>query len=78
MSGPVIELDAREFEPPQPLMKALEAVSTLPPGTTLRLLTRWRPAMLYAELEKRGFTGRAEEQPDGTVVTHIRHSQMIC
>jgi TusA-related sulfurtransferase len=68
----VIELDARGFEPPQPLMKALEAMATLPPGATLRLHTRWKPAMLFPELEKRGFVGESQEQSDGSCITHIR------
>ena len=72
MNATVIELDARGFEPPQPLMKALEAVATLPAGATLRLHTRWRPALLYAELEKRGFIGESEEQSDGSYLTNIR------
>jgi hypothetical protein len=72
MNDTVIDLDARGFEPPQPLMKALEAVATLPEGATLRLHTRWRPALLYAELEKRGFSGESEEQTDGSYLTHIR------
>jgi TusA-related sulfurtransferase len=68
----VIELDARGFEPPQPLMKTLEAIATLPPGATLRLHTRWKPAMLFPELEKRGFVGESQEQSDGSCITHIR------
>jgi hypothetical protein len=72
MNATEIDLDARGFEPPQPLMKALEAVATLPEGATLRLHTRWRPALLYAELEKRGFIGESEEQTDGSYLTHIR------
>lgn len=72
MNISVIELDARSFEPPQPLMKTLEAVATLPADTTLRVLTRWRPALLYAELEKRGFTSESQEQADGSYLTQIR------
>ncbi|MEK7781119.1 MAG: DUF2249 domain-containing protein [Verrucomicrobiota bacterium] len=74
MSATVIEIDARSFEPPQPLLKTLEAVATLPDGTTLCVLTRWRPALLYAELEKRGFIGESQEQPDGSCITHIRRA----
>ena len=73
MQTNLIELDARGLEPPQPLMKALEAVASLPDGATLRLHTRWRPALLYSELEKRGFTGQSEEQSDGSYFTYIRH-----
>ena len=72
MQTNVIELDVRGFEPPQPLMKTLEAVATLPEGATLCVHTRWRPALLYAELEKRGFIGESEEQSDGSYITHIR------
>jgi len=68
----IIELDLRGYEPPQPLMKTLEAISILPAGSTLQVHTRWRPALLYAELEKRGFIGESQEQPDGSCITHIR------
>jgi hypothetical protein len=70
----IIELDARGFEPPQPLLKTLEAIATLPDGATLVLHTRWRPALLYAELEKRGFTGESQDQPDGSCLTQIRRA----
>ena len=72
MSASTIDLDARSFEPPMPLMKTLEAVATLPPDAELRVHTRWRPALLYAELEKRGFAGESQEQSDGSYITHIR------
>jgi len=69
----IVELDARTLEPPGPFMKTLETLPTLPPGATLRLLTRWRPALLYAELEKRGFTAHSEDLSDGSCLTLIRH-----
>lgn len=69
MENNLIELDARGLEPPQPLMKTLNAIATLPDGATLRLHTRWRPALLYA-LEKRGFTGQSQEQSDGSYLTY--------
>jgi len=74
MSEPVVSLDVRHLEPPQPLLGILEAVAILPPGATLRAHTRWRPALLYAELEQRGFIGESEEQSDGSYITHIRRS----
>jgi tRNA 2-thiouridine synthesizing protein A len=72
VSAQIIELDARGFEPPMPLMKTLEAVATLPPGAELRVHTRWRPALLCVELEQRGFLGESQEQSDGSCITHIR------
>lgn len=69
-----IELDLRSFEPPQPLMKTLEAMATLPADTTLKVHTRWRPALLFAELDRREFIGESQEQPDGSCITHIRRA----
>jgi len=66
-----IELDVRGLEPPQPLLAILEALASLPAPATLHARTRWRPALLYAELAERGFTGESEEQPDGSYITHI-------
>ncbi len=69
---PVLEVDARGLEPPQPMVKILEAVATLPKGAQLRALTDRRPMHLYAQLEERGFIGESEEQKDGSFVTHVR------
>lgn len=73
MKPTVIELDARGLEPPLPLIKTLEAAAALPAGATLRVHTQWRPALLYAELETRGFLSESEEQTDGSFITHVRH-----
>jgi len=69
----VIEVDARGLEPPQPLVKILEAAEALPPGGRLRAWTDRRPMHLYAQLEERGFTGDSTEQSDGSFITDIRH-----
>lgn len=68
-----VEVDARGLEPPQPMVKILEAVTALSPGTTLRAHTDRRPMHLYAQLEERGFIGESQEQSDGSFITHIRH-----
>jgi uncharacterized protein (DUF2249 family) len=69
---PVIEVDARGLEPPQPLVKILEALAALPEGARLRALTDRRPMHLYAQLEERGFVGESEEQKDGSFITNVR------
>jgi uncharacterized protein (DUF2249 family) len=69
---PVIEVDARGLEPPQPLVTILEALAALPEGARLRARTDRRPMHLYAQLEERGFVGESEEQPDGSFITHVR------
>ncbi|MCW5555438.1 MAG: DUF2249 domain-containing protein [Verrucomicrobiae bacterium] len=68
----IVELDARGLEPPQPMVKILEAVETLPIHAQLHAHTDRRPMHLYAQLEARGFTAHSEEQSDGTFITHVR------
>jgi len=68
----IIDVDARGLEPPQPMVKILEAVAVLPAGAELRAHTERRPMHLYAQLEERGFAGESEEQNDGSYITKIR------
>jgi uncharacterized protein (DUF2249 family) len=68
----VVEVDARGWEPPQPMVKILEALGTLPAGAVLQARTDRRPMHLYALLQARGFVGDSEEQTDGSWLTVIR------
>jgi uncharacterized protein (DUF2249 family) len=68
----IIEVDARGLEPPQPMVKILEALADLPAGAGLRAHTERKPMHLYAQLEERGFVGDTAEQKDGSHVTRIR------
>jgi uncharacterized protein (DUF2249 family) len=70
--GEIVDIDARGLEPPQPMVKILEALADLPAGAELRAHTERKPMHLYAQLEERGFVGETEEQKDGSHVTHIR------
>jgi uncharacterized protein (DUF2249 family) len=69
-----LEVDARGLEPPQPMVKILEALATLPQGSGLTARTDRRPVHLYPILEARGFRGTSEEQSDGSFLTHIRRA----
>lgn len=70
----IIDVDARGLEPPQPLVKILEALVALPEGAELRAHTERKPMHLYAQLTERGFVGTTEEQSDGSHITHIRRA----
>jgi uncharacterized protein (DUF2249 family) len=70
----VVEVDARGLEPPEPLVKILEALASLPAGARLRARTDRRPLHLYAQLEERGFVARSEEEKDGSFVTDINRA----
>jgi len=67
-----VEVDARGLEPPQPMVKILEALDGLPAATRLHARTDRRPMHLYPLLEARAFVGESEEQADGSFITHIR------
>jgi uncharacterized protein (DUF2249 family) len=71
-STKIIDVDARGLEPPQPMVKILEALAVLPAGAELRAHTERKPMHLYAQLEERGFAGVTEEQNDGSFITKIR------
>jgi uncharacterized protein (DUF2249 family) len=68
----IVDVDARGLEPPQPMIKILEALATLPDGAQVRAHTDRRPIHLYSHLEERGFVGESQEQGDGSFITHIR------
>ena len=67
-----IQLDARGLEPPQPMMKILEAIAALSADATLAAHTDRQPLLLYPMLEQRGFTYETIKQSDGSHLTHIR------
>ena len=63
------DLDVRGLEPPEPLIRILNALESLPAGGTLRARTDREPCHLFAEAEQRGFRHDCKEQPDGSWVT---------
>lgn len=75
MAGRVIELDARGLEPPQPMIRILEALRTLPEGGELRARTDRRPVHLYPLLEERGFRAESSEAPEGGFLTVVRSAR---
>lgn len=53
--GKMVEIDVREFEMPEPMVKTLEAAEALAPGQALYVNHKRTPQYLIPELEKRGF-----------------------
>lgn len=68
----VVDVDARGLEPPEPMVRILEALARLAAGQELLARTDRRPLHLYPQLEARGYTGTTEEKSDGSFVTLIR------
>lgn len=48
-------LDVSRLDPPEPLVRILEAIEHLPPGEYLHIRHRREPYPLYAILEESGF-----------------------
>lgn len=63
--APVVEIDNRDLEPPEPMVRILAAAEKLGPGETLSSLLRREPVFLFPQLEKRGFRWLGGFRPDG-------------
>ena len=64
-------LDVRGLEPPQPMLRVLEEIEKLPPGTRLEVRHDRRPLLLYPQLEHRGFRHETDEPEPGLVRIRI-------
>jgi uncharacterized protein (DUF2249 family) len=65
-------LDVRGLEPPQPMVRILEALERLRAGETLEVLHERRPMFLYPQLDERGFLHETDEPAPGLVRIVIR------
>ncbi len=67
-------LDNRFLPPPEPMIRTLQALEGVPPGTALEALFDREPLILYGELRQRGHTFQADKRSDGSYRVLIRHS----
>lgn len=63
--APVVQLDNRDLDPPEPMVRILAAAERLSPGQTLSALLRREPVFLFRELAKRGHQWRGGFTPKG-------------
>ena len=71
----VVVLDVRGLEPPEPLVKTLEALVVLPRGKTLVQLNVRVPRLLLPKLEERGFVYEIDAQPPDLIRVLIRRRE---
>jgi hypothetical protein len=66
-------LDVTGLEPPEPMVRTLEALAQLPPGGTLIQLNVRVPQMLLPQLDARGYSYTVHEEADDRVrvVIHV-------
>jgi len=62
---PVVRLDNRDLDPPEPMVRILGVAEQLAPGQTFSALLRREPTFLFPHLEKRGFRWLGGFTPDG-------------
>lgn len=62
---PVVQLDNRDLDPPEPMVRILAAAEQLTPGQTLSALLAREPIFLFPELAKRGYQWRGGFASEG-------------
>jgi tRNA 2-thiouridine synthesizing protein A len=67
----ILILDNRGLEPPQPMMRTLAALETLPKNETLTIINDRRPMFLFEQLDEQGYRYKTEQQPDGSFKIEI-------
>jgi uncharacterized protein (DUF2249 family) len=72
----VIVLDVRGLEPPEPMVRTLEALAAMPRGKTLVQINVRVPQFLLPKLEERGFAYDIREQDPDLVRLFIRHQEI--
>lgn len=65
-------IDGREMEPPEPMVRTLEALDNLASDDELLLLLYCQPHPLFHILTKNGYTWSDELRADGTREIRIR------
>jgi uncharacterized protein (DUF2249 family) len=62
---PVQQMDNRDLDPPEPMVRILAATEAMREGEVLSALLCREPAFLLPELAKRGHAWRGRFEPDG-------------
>jgi uncharacterized protein (DUF2249 family) len=70
--GETVAIDVRGLEPPQPLVRILEAVERMKPGDRLEILHERRPMFLYPQLDARGLSHETDQPSPGVVRILVR------
>lgn len=63
--APIEELDLRDLDPPEPMVRILETLSQLQGGDVLFALLGREPTFLFPELAKRGHEWAGNFDPEG-------------
>lgn len=70
----IVVIDVRDLDPPEPMVRTLDALARLPRGKTLLQINTRVPQFLLPKLRQRGFVHEIREQAD-VVRVFIRHAE---
>ncbi len=70
-----VVLDVRGMEPPEPMVRTLTALESLPRGEVLVQINVREPRFLLPQLEERGFVYEVRKQSEELVRIFIRHRE---
>ena len=71
---PFQTIDARGWEPPEPMVRVLEALGALPRGRKIVMLLHREPRPLFRILKISGFDCRSRLVPEGHFEVTIWHA----
>lgn len=66
-SGKIIIVDCRELEPPEPMVKVLEAVNNMASDEAVLMVHRKMPRLLFSKLDELGFSHELTEESEGLI-----------
>lgn len=66
-----LELDNRGLEPPQPMVRTLDALKKAAPGDKVKIHNDRVPAFLLEEIKEMGYPCEIDNQPDGSAIVTI-------
>ena len=72
---PTLWLDVRGLQPPEPMLRTLTALETLPPGHVLVQVNSRVPQFLFPVLAERGFACEVDESRHDRVLVRIWHAR---
>ena len=70
---PVVRLDSRDLDPPEPMVRILAATEKMASGEVLSALLCREPIFLFPELAKRGHSWRGGFEADGKTYKVLIH-----
>ena len=66
-SGKIKIVDCRELEPPEPMVKVLEAVNNMAADEAVLMIHRKMPRLLFSKLDELGFSHDVTEESEGII-----------